>query len=82
MSAESATTIFKATTSIPQESKSNENAIGSINMRVECICGRPMPEIKNEISGGQEAPRNEFPWIVRLVDGCPGEQVVGSLSCV
>ena len=38
----------------------------------ECLCGKPWPEL-NEISGGREAPKNEFPWIVRLVGGCASE---------
>jgi len=33
----------------------------------------------NEISGGSEAPPNAFPWIVRLVDGCPRGLCAGTL---
>ena len=30
-------------------------------------------EDEEEISGGTEAPENAFPWIVRLVNGCPSK---------
>jgi len=42
-----------------------------------CSCGRPgRPD---EISGGKEATPHEFPWIVRLFDGCPRGYCAGSL---
>jgi len=88
----SAPTILKTTTSIPEETinkqhpikhnqkpKDNQHPSGSVNTRDECICGRPQPELKSEISGGREAPRHEFPWIVRLVEGCPGGLCAGTL---
>ena len=38
---------------------------------MDCSCGQPF-NATNEISGGKEAKAHEFPWIVRLVSGCPG----------
>ena len=40
-----------------------------------CACGRPGRK-NNEISGGGEARPHVFPWIVRLVSGCPGLYLV------
>ena len=34
----------------------------------DCFCGQQPPP--NEISGGQAAAPHEFPWIVRIVQGC------------
>jgi len=40
----------------------------------------PVPEFDlNEISGGRHAPPNAFPWIVRLVGGCPRGLCAGTL---
>jgi len=45
-----------------------------------CNCGRGMPHPEfEEISGGTYAPPTAFPWIVRLVDGCPGGLCAGTL---
>ena len=63
------------TTSTPTITSTSQEIIDPISTG-NCNCGRGMPMAEsgiNEISGGREAPPNAFPWIVRLVDGCPGE---------
>merc|ERR1712055_1095797 len=47
-----------------------------------CSCGKPPRQIRgkqNRISGGSEAQANQFPWLVRIVGGCPQGVCGGTL---
>merc|ERR1712215_54804 len=47
-----------------------------------CSCGKPPRQIRgnqNRISGGSEARANQFPWLVRIVGGCPQGVCGGTL---
>ena len=56
-------TTTSRTTSIPRDRDTGSEG---------CSCGRPWRP--DEISGGKEAKPHNFPWIVRLFDGCPSKQ--------
>jgi len=49
-----------------------------LTSELNCACGQPGNEIF-EISGGREAVPHRYPWIVRLVGGCPDNECAGSL---
>jgi len=47
-----------------------------------CSCGKPPRQRRgkqNRISGGSEAQANQFPWLVRIVGGCPQGVCGGTL---
>jgi len=73
------TTSTPIITSTPTITSTSQEIIDPIDTG-SCNCGMGMPRSEfEEISGGTDAPPTAFPWIVRLVDGCPRSLCAGTL---
>ena len=53
------------------------NQYSNTQFHGHCSCGKaPRQDKRNRISGGGEAAPNQFPWLVRIVGGCPRGKVI------